>query len=179
MSRKTQPEPDGFTVIEIIIVLAIAALILLIVFLAVPALQRNSRNYRRRRDASTIAVARQEADQNIRYTGAFAPAAVWSCTPGFTPGSACDVIQSDGLSYYDLANVTIYYNPFNAPPPVVPTVPDLDHIISANYLNCNSSNTGATTNASEMDAVILFDIETASGPQTQCLQTNVYNSTLQ
>jgi prepilin-type N-terminal cleavage/methylation domain-containing protein len=38
----------GFTIIEVMIVLAIAGLILLIVFLAVPALQRNSRNYQRK-----------------------------------------------------------------------------------------------------------------------------------
>lgn len=35
---------EGFTIIEVLIVLAIAGLILLIVFLAVPALQRNSHN---------------------------------------------------------------------------------------------------------------------------------------
>lgn len=40
----------GFTVIEIMIVLAIAGIILLIVFLAVPALQRNSRNTQGRND---------------------------------------------------------------------------------------------------------------------------------
>ena len=37
-------DKNGFTIIEVLIVLAVAALILLIVFLAVPALQRNSRN---------------------------------------------------------------------------------------------------------------------------------------
>jgi prepilin-type N-terminal cleavage/methylation domain-containing protein len=39
---------SGFTVIEVMIVLAIAGVILLIVFLAVPALQRTHRNYNRR-----------------------------------------------------------------------------------------------------------------------------------
>jgi prepilin-type N-terminal cleavage/methylation domain-containing protein len=45
----------GFTIIEVLIVLAIAGLIMLIVFLAVPALQRNSRNTSRRSDASHLA----------------------------------------------------------------------------------------------------------------------------
>ena len=44
----------GFTIIEVMIVLAIAALILLIVFLAVPALQRNSRNTQYRSEAARI-----------------------------------------------------------------------------------------------------------------------------
>ena len=41
---KGERKTTGFTIIEVLIVLAIAGLILLIVFLAVPALQRNSRN---------------------------------------------------------------------------------------------------------------------------------------
>ena len=44
----------GFTIIEVLIVLAIAGLILLIVFLAVPALQRNSRNTSIKNDAAAL-----------------------------------------------------------------------------------------------------------------------------
>lgn len=47
----------GFTIIEVLIVLAIAGLIMLIVFLAVPALQRNTRNTSRTSDASKFAAA--------------------------------------------------------------------------------------------------------------------------
>lgn len=39
---------NGFTIIEVLIVLAIVGFILLIVFLAVPTLNRNSRNYQRK-----------------------------------------------------------------------------------------------------------------------------------
>ena len=45
---------EGFTIIEVLIVLAIAGLIFLIVFLAVPALQRNSRNTSRQADVSGL-----------------------------------------------------------------------------------------------------------------------------
>lgn len=51
---------DGFTIVEVMIVLAIAGLIILIVFLAVPALQRNSRNTQRSNDASMIGGAFNE-----------------------------------------------------------------------------------------------------------------------
>lgn len=44
----------GFTIIEVLIVLAIAGLIMAIVFLAVPALQRNSRNTALRNDAANV-----------------------------------------------------------------------------------------------------------------------------
>jgi prepilin-type N-terminal cleavage/methylation domain-containing protein len=42
--KKLLKNEQGFTIIEVMIVLVIAAVIMLIVFLAVPALQRNSRN---------------------------------------------------------------------------------------------------------------------------------------
>jgi prepilin-type N-terminal cleavage/methylation domain-containing protein len=46
---------EGFTIIEVLIVLAIAGLIILIVLLAVPALQRTSRNTAIKNDASALA----------------------------------------------------------------------------------------------------------------------------
>ncbi len=54
----------GFTIIEVMIVLAIASMILLIVFLAVPALQRNARNTGRKRDAAQLISAVEECLQD-------------------------------------------------------------------------------------------------------------------
>ncbi|MBI1952441.1 prepilin-type N-terminal cleavage/methylation domain-containing protein [Candidatus Saccharibacteria bacterium] len=54
----------GFTIIEIMIVLAVASLIMLIVFLAVPALQRNARNTNRTADATKIASSVNECLSN-------------------------------------------------------------------------------------------------------------------
>lgn len=47
----------GFTIIEVVLVLAIAGLIFLMVFIALPALQRSQRNTRRRSDMARIATA--------------------------------------------------------------------------------------------------------------------------
>lgn len=47
----------GFSIIEVLIVLAIAGLIMLIVFLAVPALQRSARNNGRQSDGSKLSAA--------------------------------------------------------------------------------------------------------------------------
>lgn len=44
----------AFTIIEVVLVLAIAGLIFLMVFIALPALQRSQRNTRRRQDMSRI-----------------------------------------------------------------------------------------------------------------------------
>jgi prepilin-type N-terminal cleavage/methylation domain-containing protein len=48
---------EGFTIIEVLIVLAIAGLIMLVVFLAVPALQRNAHNSTRNAEAARYAAA--------------------------------------------------------------------------------------------------------------------------
>lgn len=64
MLKQLKKRESGFTIIEVLIVLAIAGLILLIVFLAVPALQRNSRNTQRRNDVSTYLAAVNEWQQN-------------------------------------------------------------------------------------------------------------------
>lgn len=47
----------GFTIIEVVLVLAIAALIFLMIFVALPALQRGQANTARKNDASTVAAA--------------------------------------------------------------------------------------------------------------------------
>ena len=57
LNRVKQNNQEGFTIIEVMIVLAIAALIMLIVFLAIPALQRNSRNTARKSDAARLTAA--------------------------------------------------------------------------------------------------------------------------
>jgi prepilin-type N-terminal cleavage/methylation domain-containing protein len=57
LNKLKKSNSEGFTIIEVMIVLAIAGLIMLVVFLAVPTLQRNQRNSGRRADASRIASA--------------------------------------------------------------------------------------------------------------------------
>lgn len=54
----------GFTIIEVMIVLAIAGLIILVVLLAVPALQRNGRNTAVKNDASAVTAGIAEFSSN-------------------------------------------------------------------------------------------------------------------
>ena len=57
MKNNIKKRAEGFTIIEVLIVLAIAGLIILLVLLAVPALNRNNRNTSRKSDISRIAGA--------------------------------------------------------------------------------------------------------------------------
>lgn len=54
----------GFTIIEVVLVLAIAGLIFLMVFIALPALQRSQRNTRRRQDMARILSALNDYQAN-------------------------------------------------------------------------------------------------------------------
>lgn len=64
MLNNIRKQREGFTIVEVLIVLAIAGLIILIVLIAIPALQRNSRNTRLRNDASKAASILQEVINN-------------------------------------------------------------------------------------------------------------------
>lgn len=52
-----QKQQKGFTIIEVVLVLAIAGLIFLMVFIALPALQRNQRDSQRQTDMSRLQTA--------------------------------------------------------------------------------------------------------------------------
>ena len=54
MNKTTAQTEKGFTIIEVVLVLAIAGLIFLMVFIALPALQRGQRDTQRRDDVSTF-----------------------------------------------------------------------------------------------------------------------------
>ncbi len=64
LHKLKQSRSEGFTIIEVMIVLAIAAMILLVVLLAVPALQRNSRNTAVKTDAGALAGALNDFSSN-------------------------------------------------------------------------------------------------------------------
>ncbi len=91
MLKKLKDQNKGFTIIEVLIVLAIAGLIMLIVFMAVPALNRNKRNTQARSEVSNYLGAVQEWSNNNN---------------GKVPASVADI---NGVN--DLANSTFMQEP--------------------------------------------------------------------
>lgn len=116
---------SGFTIIEVLIVLALAALIMLIVFLAVPALQRNWRNHQRRQDASVIFAAISDcmvANQNRT--------------------DACNEASEVSLDTSSLSMYTGFH--YGVPVPGGPNVPPTMDEPSYQFgVKCNSDNTRA------------------------------------
>lgn len=74
--NKQTKKQSGFTIIEVMIVLAVAGLIMAIVFLAIPALQKTNRNTQRKNDVSRIAGSINDYVAN--NNGKLPTALVWS-----------------------------------------------------------------------------------------------------
>jgi prepilin-type N-terminal cleavage/methylation domain-containing protein len=66
MNVQQKNKEKGFTIIEVVLVLAIAGLIFLMVFIALPALQRSQRDQSRRNDLSRAQTAVQHYQTNNR-----------------------------------------------------------------------------------------------------------------
>jgi prepilin-type N-terminal cleavage/methylation domain-containing protein len=77
---------EGFTIIEVMIVLAIAGLIMLIVFLAVPQLQKSQRNEHRKTIADRITT---EIDNYSSNNAGAIPAAVAACATANFGNATC------------------------------------------------------------------------------------------
>jgi prepilin-type N-terminal cleavage/methylation domain-containing protein len=80
---------EGFTIIEVLIVLAIAGLILLVVFLAVPALQRNARNTSLKNDVQNVIGGVSEY-QNVN-SGSMPTGLSGTGTVNYTGGTATSI----------------------------------------------------------------------------------------
>jgi prepilin-type N-terminal cleavage/methylation domain-containing protein len=65
---KIQQKEKGFTIIEVVLVLAIAGLIFLMVFIALPALQRSQRDTQRKNDLSRMMTQLTSYASNNRGT---------------------------------------------------------------------------------------------------------------
>ena len=90
----------GFTIIEVVLVLAIAGLIFMMVFIALPALQAQQRDTQRRNDAAIIAAAIKQYMKNNH--GNPPPDSGWSGPAGYSDsyGDWSVVADSPSLRRY-------------------------------------------------------------------------------
>ena len=68
-NKQIKKMTSGFTIIEVVLVLAIAGLIFLMVFVALPALQRSQRDTARRNDMSRVDTSLIQYQTNNQDTG--------------------------------------------------------------------------------------------------------------
>lgn len=165
MFKKLKNNSSGFTIIEVLIVLAIAGLILLIVFLAVPALQRNSRNTSYRNEASRILSATQEFVNNNNGT---LPSASGS---GTSNSDAAKILALAGPPKNITTLTVVASGTTTAQSPSLTTA-----IVVSGGVKCGSlggtSVTPTTTGASTRSLVIIFAVENSDGSvNAQCTES--------
>jgi prepilin-type N-terminal cleavage/methylation domain-containing protein len=154
MLNKLKKRNEGFTIIEVLIVLAIAGLILLVVFLAVPALQRNSRNTQRKADVSAVLGAVQEFSNSNAGTlpgsATLSGNIVYLCATGTCTSADSSAAK---IGYYNSATT-----PVSVASTVPATAPTTDQIVLVKGSICNG-NTPTLTGASARAVTAWYKIE--------------------
>lgn len=167
LTTSSSKSQKGFTIIEVMIVLAIAGLILLIVFLAVPALQRNARNTQRKNDAAGIlgAVSSYIANNNGNPPGNVGTGSGanelkicgTSCTTGNTELAKLGFYRTQPTMDISFAKAPVGFPP------------ETNLVILVGY-KCPAAAGTAPTPAerSGRTAVALFALESGSGTTNVC-----------
>ena len=182
----------GFTIIEVMIVLAIAGLIILVVFLAVPALQRNSRNTQRKNDVQAVLGAIQEWINNNN-------GGIPDAQSQATGGDISEAIANVSLGYYDVATDIYWdgalvngatggriltgtnaatdhptdgatqglvFNPTNA---ATPDAAARDHIIMWSGADCDGPDDSPDGTGPARSIAIAYVLETGGGDVDSCI----------
>ena len=156
-SSAIKSKNSGFTIIELMIVLAIAGLILGMVLIAIPTLERNSRNNQRKQDVSTVLAAISR--WGLNNSGAFP-----------NDSDKNNVLTSSFKLYYYSGTQQPATDPnnqvqFNARTHSETTtqgkVVDIDIVRVYNYAKCDPNNSGEVIirGAGYDNVVALFAIE--------------------
>lgn len=148
LNRLQNRKEEGFTIIEVLIVLAIAGLIMLIVFLAVPALQRNSRNSQRTSDVARALGAAQEVLNNNNGQLSSLTSANVQAAVGTT------------LAYYQQTSITV------AGTGAAPASTNVDTIQIRTGATCGAG--GAAVPGTTRQLVALFAVEGGNGTVSRC-----------
>ena len=170
--RTKSSNSRGFTIVEVMFVLAIAGMIMLIVFLAVPALQRNARNTQRKSDASRVAAALTDFVSNSN--GALPNlGADWA--------TDCDTVVKDA-GKLGAVNATLGCDTVvdgsavhtgklaaSAGALTAPTAVRDTFLLDEKGV-CKSS--GATSSGQSRQMALLYTVEGGGGYQWSCIQAN-------
>ena len=156
MLEKIQTRKEsGFTIVEVMIVLAIAGLIILVVFLAVPALQRNSRNQQRTNDVAMIASGVNECLNN--RNGVVASCNTWT-------GEINQYVDNTKFRQIGTAATSVTFSGSAAASGTTVPPTATDAVIVSFRVKCAADGSaGTTTGANARSVAILFAQENTAG----------------
>lgn len=155
LNKLRQSNNKGFTIIEVMIVLAIAGMIILVVLLAVPAVQRSGRNAAIKNDAGSLAAAITEFESNnngsiptsFSGTGTITLTGAGSSTPATAKLQGSTTVATSAA-----------------------TVTSLPTVSGAGAIDVWIGHSCAGTASTRAFAVI-YNTETSSGTSAQCQDT--------
>lgn len=164
-----QRKEKGFTIIEVVLVLAIAGLIFLMVFIALPALQRSQRDGARKSEVGTVASAITSYQSNNRGS---APTAVQ--IGQYVTGNSSAVLESGSTITVRATTYGVAVN-LTADLTASPTVDNVlnpDEILVYFGYKCDPTNSSSLIRGTSRQAAIAVALE--SGPSTGSVycQTN-------
>lgn len=131
----------GFTIIEVVLVLAIAGLIFLVVFLALPALQRNQRDTARKNDVGIVASAINSYSSNNK---------------GALPTTEANVTDYAGNMSNNIANVSVT----TTTSATAGSGAEVDKIVVVTGAQCGDN--GATTSGTARQSAVIVKLEAGS-----------------
>lgn len=146
---KLRQKEKGFTIIEVLIVLAIAGLIMVIVFLAVPALQRNARNTSRTNDASRILAAVNECLSN--RNGKLSSCDDFVAPPTGTKAGKYILISENQQLTTDTGG------------------PSINAFQFFTDKKCNTDGSAVDSGTTNRAFAVVFQVETTGAPDTRCI----------
>ena len=149
--KKHQNE-KGFTIIEVVLVLAIAALIFLMVFIALPALQRSQRDTQRKNDLSRMTTALTSYESNNRGD-----------LPTDWNAFRTGYITTAGDTFVDPSGTAYVFKVDNA----VQTIADFDATAPTIYVTTGAKCTGETTVLGQGARKVAFQMK-LEGSGTAC-----------
>ncbi|MCA9332318.1 prepilin-type N-terminal cleavage/methylation domain-containing protein [Candidatus Saccharibacteria bacterium] len=169
--QELRKRDEGFTIVEVMIVLAIAGLILLIVFLAIPALQRNSRNTQRKDFVANYGAAVTEAlnNANGNVSNITTEPGTATAVQGYYNGAVTYNVTAAGAG--DLANIDTARVYFRNGAKCTGNTPT--GTANTNFaINSGGSDVLTTTGATPRNFVIVYAVEgTGTNVTVQCTET--------
>lgn len=154
-----QIRQNGFTIVEILLVIAISGVIMALVFAAIPTLQRNARNNQRKQDVAAMlqAISKHELNNSGNYPDSTSNFLQYTNFTYYEKNIVYDSAVSEGIIVHttDIADSTTSYGP-NL---------NLATVELRKYQRCDPANLGRSIGAGAgyYDTVALYAIELGGG----------------
>lgn len=175
MNASLAKNKQGFTIIEVVLVLAIAALIFLMVFIALPALQRNQRDTARKNVASKVASAVTSFQSNNRGNNPTTAAQIRA----YADNNGTDVAAVGAVPAYGVVDqeygvtVEVYPTGAGAPANIAPTpwntqfgADQVQRIRVVTRATCDANGQNAVT-GNRRQVAVLIGLENGNAPLCQ------------